>query len=51
MWPDGDAPLDNAMRPRDPIHTVGRYQRIRVIGAIVCLAIALGLLLWKILAG
>jgi len=42
--------VDSEMGAPDPIHTVGRYQRIRVIFVVVCLSFALGLLLWKILA-
>ncbi len=38
------------MRPPDPVSTVGRYQRIRIIVAVVCVSITVGVLLWKSLA-
>ncbi len=41
---------DQEMRPRDPIFTAGRYQRIRVNDAVVCVSVAFGLLVWKTLA-
>lgn len=33
-------------RVPEPIYLVGRYQRLRVIFAIACVSVALGLLLW-----
>ena len=37
-------------RTKDPVFVAGPFQRVRIIFAIVCVGVAVGLLLWKVMA-